>query len=760
MSFRAENMIRRFGLPALALLAAAVVVYFLAQAEIRWKNDAAPNGTIAAAQGEPHPMLAHEELPDPGAFERVAETDVLALSFDAVSGHFIVTDKRNGAVWHSYPNPEHWERETITGVWKHHLRSPLMIQTLDFATFNARPQITNWISANGVIEDFALVDGGFRLTYVFPAVGISVPVEVRIVDDRVDVTVLDEGIREGNNGLLWVRAFPFFGASHTTGDGGYFLIPDGSGAIVRFPQAGTANLTKIYKESIYGQDLSYLVNESSRRRVTMPVYGMNLGDRGFLAIVENGEEYADIIASPAGVYSSYNWIGSEMRYRSPYRQVTNRNKGTSFTTYDSGQRFGTDRTVRYYLLEGKQSSYAGMAERYRKYLMEEKGYERISAGASVPLHLTLVGGDRESGLIGDRYVAMTSSSEAMEIVQTLYGMGVENMSVNLLGWQKGGFTAFGAALPIEAKLGGNEGVRNFVDYVHSLEFEVTYGVNYLLNNTGSHGFSSRYSAMRDLSGTILNYTDWYVNQLPLASHRFVERYFDDDLRRIAALGFDGITFGQGYSYGGGLGQYLLSDYNTAHGTNRSEAKRLQAELFEKASGMFSSVGATASNMYVNRSVGHIYGMADDYSYDLFSERAVPFLQIALHGLATYSSAYINEREAYQDQLLRDLEYGALPSFIFTYNPTHLLNDSYGLRLYSSQYEQWIERAVQQYQIYNDALRSVQDRFIVGHEMLAPGVYKTSYENGVDIIVNYNEFPYEAEGAVVEGKGYAVKEERP
>lgn len=752
---RAATLTRRWVIPAL-LIAAALYVFM--QVDIRWKGDPPPLGSALAANAAANPLLGNEELPDAGTFEHIAETDTLILSFDGMSGHFLVTDKRNGAVWHSYPNPEQWEQETIAGVWKHHLRSPIMIQTLDFSTFGARPQITNWISANGAIEDYTPIAGGVRLTYAFPGLGVSIPMEIRIEDDYVEMNIRDGGIREANHGLLWVRPFPFFGAERTDGGGGYFLIPDGSGAIVSFKGAGSPNTTKIYKESIYGQDLAYLDNASSRNRITMPVYGMNLGERGFLAVVENGEEYADVIASPAGVYSSYNWIGNEMRYRSPFRQVINRNKGTSFTTYDKEQRFGADRTVRYYLLTGEQSTYAGMASRYRRYLMEEHGYERISATSSIPLHLSLVGGDKERGLIGDRYVAMTTSSQAMEIVQTLYGMGIEYMNVNLLGWQKGGFTSFGSLLPIEARLGGDEGVRSFIDYVHSLESTVMYGANYVVNNTGAHGFSSRYSAMRDMSGTILNYTDWYVNQLAFVSHRFLERYFDNDMRRISELQFDGIAFGQGYLYGGGLGQYLISDYNSSHGSSRSEAKRLQAEFVRRASETFSSVGASASSMYVNQSVGHIYGMADDYSYDLFSDRSVPFLQIALHGLTTYSSAYINEREAYRDQLLRDLEYGALPSFIFTYEPTHRLNDSYGLRLYSSQYKEWVDRAVQQYQIYSEALQEVQDRFIVDHRSLAPGVFLTSYENGVQIVVNYNDSSYDAGGRLVEGKGYAVLKE--
>ncbi|TLS51869.1 hypothetical protein FE782_13250 [Paenibacillus antri] len=734
----------------------AALIYLAMTTDIRWSSEGAtappPAATVEAVQ---NPMSGHEELPSEGRFEQVAETDTLVLRVDPGSGHFMVTDKRSGNLWHSYPNPEHWKDETIGGIWKDHLRSPVMIQTLDFTRHNARPELTNWISANGAIRDYEPIEGGVRLTYAFTDVQVSIPVEIRIRDDYIETKIVNERIQEAKNGLLSVRLFPFFGAEHSVGQDGYLFIPDGSGAIMNFSKS-SRNKMNLYKEPIYGPDFAYRTDESSRHMVRMPVFGMKSGDNGFLSIVEGGEEYADIVASPAGVYSLYNWIGTEMRYRSPFEQVTNRHRETSYLAYDEERRFGSDRVVRYYVLTGEQSTYAGMASRYRQYLMEEQGYERIvPEQRSIPLQVSLIGGDREEGLFMDAYVPMTTSSQAMEIVNTLYGMGVERMSINLLGWQKDGFTSFGDVLPVDSRLGGNEGVRHFVDFAHSLGFPVSYGVNYVLNNSGAHGFSSRHSAMRDMSGTIMNFEDWYENDLPMASLRFVERYFDEDLREISKLGFDGVTFGHGYGYGGGLGQWLISDFNTRYGSSRSEAMALQAQFYRQAAERFSTVNASYSAQYVNAYADHIFGMVDDYSYDLFSNRAVPFMQIALHGLLTYSSRYVNDRGEYQEQFLRDLEYGALPSFAFTHEPTHRMNDSYSLRMFSTQYEDWAEKAVQQYQAYNEAQRDLQDRFIVNHRSLANDVFETTYENGTRIVVNYGSAPYAVGTRHVEARGYLI-----
>lgn len=748
-----EHLPQTVGFLILLVLAAGMLLNM----EIKWKaEEESAVGEAKFAAGGVNPLLSHEELPDPARFEPVAETDALILRFDQGTGHFIVTDKRSGKDWHSFPNPEHWADETIGGIWKHHLRAPVMIQTLEFEKRNARPEMTNWISANGTIQDFQRIPNGVKLTYILTDAEVAIPVEITVRDDYVETKIVDDAIVEGKKGLLWVRLFPFFGSLHTTAEEGYFLIPDGSGAIMSFVDA-SRNSVNMYREPIYGHDPAYRSDESSRHPVLMPVFGLMSGDGGFLSVVTEGEEYTNILASPAGVYSLYNWITAEMRYRSPYEQVTNRHRNRSFLTYDADHRFGSDRAVRYFLLTEEQSTYAGMASRYRQYLIEEQGFQRLTPEPNIPLHLSLIGGDRESGTFLDRYVPMTTSSQAMNIVETLYGMGVENMAVNLIGWQKGGYTSFGSVLPVDPRLGGNEGMKSFIDFAHSLDFPVTYGVNYLLNNTGAHGFFSRYSAMRDMSGTILHYGDWYGNSLPLVSHRFLASYFAEDLARLKALNFDGLTFGHGYGYGGGLGQFLVSDYNNRIGSSRSEAMELQADYYRQAAETFPMISSTATGQYVNAYVNHIYDLADDYSYDLFSDRSVPFLQIALHGLVTYSSVYINERSEYEEQRLRDLEYGALPSFAFTHEPTFEMNDSYSLRMFSTQYEDWAEKAVREYQIYNRVLAGVQDQFIVNHRMLAEDVFETTYENGTRVIVNYRPSPYRDGSLQVDARGYLVVE---
>lgn len=734
-----------------------LVVIMLFQVEIKFKTEAEVVRQVDVDTSVQNPMQEHDNMPNEADFKQVAESDALILKFDEISGHFIVEDKRNGNVWHSYPNPEYWEDESIGGIWRQHLRSPVMIQTLDFDRYNSRPRISNWIGDNGKISGLEQIDGGVRLVYELTNTLVKIPVEITIKDDYVQTKIVDEGIEEGQYGLLWVRLFPFIGAEHSAGQDGYLFVPDGSGALISFNQT-QRNQNKIYKESIYGTDYAFNTTQSSRNTILMPVYGIKSNDnKAFLAIVEEGAEYMDVIGSPAGVYSDYNWVAAEARYRSPFRQVTNRAMNRGFITYEEDHRFHADRTVRYYFMDTDQTDYAGMANRYRQYLMEEKGFERIQPDTDdIPMFLTIVGGDQEEGMFTNRFVKTTTTSQAMEMVRKLHGLGIENMNINMLGWQRNGYNEFGRQMPVDRRLGGNDGMKDFIDYAHSLGFPVSYGVNFTINNSNAHGFIERYHGMRDLSGTVLRQRDWINNQLTLVSHNYLDTYFEDRLGQIRDLGFDGITFGGGYTYAPGLGSLLLSDYSDRYGATRTESVAIQEKFYETAANMFDIVNSTKSFQYVNGYSNHIYELTDDFSYDLFSQKAVPFIQIALHGLVTYTSQYINEREEYTTQFLRDLEYGTVPSFIFTHEPTEALRFSYGLRLFSTQSSSWENEAVQQYQIFNEVLGDVQDQFIVNHRQLANNVFETTYENGKRVIVNYsNSRSYIADGVNVEPRSYAV-----
>ena len=74
------------------------------------------------------------------------------------------------------------------------------------------------------------------------------------------------------------------------------------------------------------------------------------------------------------------------------------------------------------------------------------------------------------------------------------------------------------------------------------------------------------------------------------------------------------------------------------------------------------------------------------------------------------------------------------------------------------YSRWLTEAAQAYREVRPLLQSVSGVCIRSHRQLAHEVYETVYENGVRVIVNYNEAQVDAHGETVPGMGYLILEE--
>ncbi|MCS7459776.1 DUF5696 domain-containing protein [Paenibacillus doosanensis] len=733
----------------LLLIAVAVL---LANAKFEFRTPPEARNIMAGQDSSAPPQKGIQaQLPKDSDFKTVAESDALRLKMDAGTGHFIVEDKRNNNVFRSYPDPQYWAQEKISENWKKHLASPLMVQYVDFSKSILQAKETNIPAESGKVKDVRTIPGGFALTYEFPETGFTIPVEVKIEKDYVETKVVREGIKETKMGLVWVRLFPFFGAEYSAGQDGYMLIPDGAGALIRFKD-NQLNVNKLYDESVYGQDNTFAGLSNNRNKIIMPVFGMKTGSKGFLAVLQDGEEYANVVASPSGVLSGYNWITTTMNFRSSFLQFTSRNSPDEwgFVDYNKNELFGSDRVVRYYILGSEQADYVGMAQKYRDYLMNEKGVQRTSAkNADLPMHVDIIGGDREKGIVTDRYIPLTSTGEATEMVHSLYDKGIRNMSLMFMGWQKDGYSSFGESLPADPRVGGDKGMKAFIADAHSKGFPVYLDTEYGMNNTGAGGFDEKFHAVVNLAGRKLNLNPLYNNaRVPVTSDKFAAEMVSKQLAAYKELGVDGLGVNR-------IGQRLFSDYNSSYGSHRDEARDVQESILKNIKETLGGVIGNQSSFYALPEINHIQNLVYDHSYDLFTDEAVPFAQIAAHGLITYSSEYVNNRQEDINDFLRDIEYGAAPSFVFTRAETKEFVNAYGIRYYNTHFADWADMAAEQYKQYNEALGDVQNQFITSHRTIAPNVKETTYENGKRIVVNYGIEPYRSEGMEVPAQNFVV-----
>jgi hypothetical protein len=689
-------------------------------------------------------------LPAEGGFEQLAESSNLKLLADKATAHFQVINKSTGKVWRSYPDPQYWKDETVPNTWKNNLTSPIMVEYVNAKNYKSSSVTAGLIENQGYLENFQATATGFTVTFALPKVEFTIPIEVSLHDDYVETRIIDSGIVEGALSLLNIKLYPLFGAEPSVGQEGYILLPDGSGSLINFAQDRIMQQLT-YNESVYGPDLSYYNENTGRQRIGMPVYGIKSGDQAFVAIISQGEAFANVYAAPSGAVGRSNWATTEWQYRKRFFQSVSKSTGEGFYTY-SGDKFITDaRATRYYPLLPEKSNYVGMAEAYRNYLIHEQGVKPLAAPKKdIPLYVDIVGADIEKGLFADSYLKATSTAEATELVRQIYELGIQHLQINFAGWQQDGYSTHGGYFPVDKRLGGNDGMRSFISFAHSLNIPVYLTANYTLNTNGDDRFWWRRDGLRNLAGTVLEEqrnADQDVGKF--VSPKFYEKVVSADLNDYKSLGADGIY------YEAGIGQQVNTDFNSRYRASRADVVEVQRSILKKSKEALGSIAANNVNFYALDQIDHVHRLTDDYSYDVFISEEIPFAQIVLHGLRTYTLEWSNLRDEFGDEFLRSIEYGAYPAYVLSGDKAADLRKSYSLWYYSLNYKDWIDDLEGEYARSNEALAAVQDEYITAHRELAPKVKETVYGSGYRIVVNYNETDYSKDGVFVPAKDFVV-----
>jgi hypothetical protein len=78
-------------------------------------------------------------------------------------------------------------------------------------------------------------------------------------------------------------------------------------------------------------------------------------------------------------------------------------------------------------------------------------------------------------------------------------------------------------------------------------------------------------------------------------------------------------------------------------------------------------------------------------------------------------------------------------------------------LLSIEYKGWFDDAVAIYHEVSSVLDKVRGQSIVNHEKLDEGIFRTTYENGLAVVVNYTDEDYSHDGITVAAKSYSVLE---
>lgn len=589
-------------------------------------------------------------------------------------------------------------------------------------------------------------------------------VEYKLEGDSLLVKVPTEEIYYSDDFPVHQISFlRFFGAAGAEEEGSIF-VPDGSGALIHFNN-GKTNVPS-YQQSVYGQDLALLQDDDVRMNevIRLPVFGLIKKQSAMLGIIEEGAASATISADVSGRLNNYNFV---------YPTFTLINKDdVSLQAEDQErslprfqeERMKSDFSVRYVFLTGEEATYSGMAQYYQNYLVENgllRENQQAASSEDVPFYVQLIGSiNKQQHFAGVPYQALeplTTFEQAETILDQLMENDVNHLKVNYIGWFNKGFNhRVPTEIQVDRAIGGKKGLESFIQYAEEHDIRV-YPETAMLQVHNASGFKPRTEASRTLTNLptatypvnrALKERDQTKDPQYALSPRYVEDYTEQFIEEFRSFETTGLALRD-------LADVLNSDFRRNEQIDRFESEQTSVQALNMLHEQDLEMMANGGNLYALPYLTDVINVPLGHTGFKIQDETIPFYQMVLRGYVDYATApfnlstYLND----QDYILKVLEYGSHINFQWIYQSNDELKNTSFDHLYAVNYERWLDRAVEIYHEVNEVLKQVEGETIRSHERLADQVYRTMYDNGVYVIVNYGLEPITIDGQTIEPQGY-------
>ncbi len=643
---------------------------------------------------------------------------------------------------------------------------------------------------------------GYEGTTKAPAL-FKLALEYTVDAQGLTVRLPANGIRfdESLYQLDSITVLPYMGAGKSA-NGGYNFFPDGSGALFDYKELNNGSNTTLAAQ-VYGTDFAYhKLTGKHQETVRYPVFGSvenwkggktvtdydNLisaaqkdedgniikpavygtkviqteEDRGFLAIIEEGDSMAQIATAHLNASSEYSAM--QMTFFPRPSDTYNMSDAISVGQNTdikvvSSRKYVGNYKIRYIMLtddeiaaENRVSNYyecswVGMAEAYRDYLEYAGVIERMTeetADANIPLYIETFGTVETVEKILSMPVNVMTPLTTFEDIKTMYNelseavnkeMGVDkedekaftNINFKLTGYANGGmYSTVPYHLNWEESVGGAAGFEELVEYAREEGFGIFPDFDFAyINQTElfdgvtllDHAvktIDNRYTSRRAYDATYQTYVGYYELAIsPAFFARFVTK-FSINYMKYNPMGISVST----------LGTDLNSDFDEEDPYNREDAMQFtisalrQLSLLKNEYDESMQVMVNGGNSYTLKYVDHIVNAPLNSSNYNAAGNTVPFIGMVLHGYKNYAGTPINEEGNLNAALLRAIENGSGLYFMLSYQNTDVLKEFDRLsENYSIRYDIWKDDVVAMYSELNKLMSDLQTKLIIDHDFL-------------------------------------------
>lgn len=697
-----------------------------------------------------------------------AANQKLSLLVNEETGTFAVRNRLNGSVIWSNPYDADGDEHTASASKREELKSALLINAVKVSDSEAAGTVIRSAdSSTGVSTTVEKTENGFRAEVDFPIQGIRVPYYVTLYDDYFEVSAAvneiyemefddPENAEDSTASIVDLDLFPNLYAAYADEDG-YFVIPDGSGALINFNN-GKLHASE-YSQKIFGRDYSRVLDTAPAKteQAYFPILGMVKENEALLEVVTEGAAYATVRASVSDQRATgYNAGGFQFSLRTNDRYFMGAINSSALRAYEQTKIPEERVTVRYYPISKEGASYMDIADRYREYLLDEGLMEKKEFDG-VPLYIDLYGGTiKERSIAGFPFKLRTPATtykQAKTILEEMKERGADNLIVTYNDFNDAGLTdKIPDSADIAEALGGEKEFKALCDYCAQEDILLAPSADLMEFSRSGNGFSKTGDAVIGVAKSYSTQGEFELAfgtphptrraHFILAPERFEDAY-DKYLSGISAMGVWAVSTANSASI-------LYSDFRQSESrkTSRQQTIDILKRCYEKIKESGFEFVTSACNEYALKYADYIRNVPISSSGFDISDCDIPLYEILIHGYIPYTSRALNASSTSDEMLLKLLVTGTPPHYDLMFENPNEFTDSEYDTLYYTSFDGYSETAAQTYTLFNEYIQQVYDSPITDFNIVG-NMWECKFENGYTILVDFENYTAAINGRFIE-----------
>ena len=427
-----------------------------------------------------------------------------------------------------------------------------------------------------------------------------------------------------------------------------------------------------------------------------------------------------------------------------------------------------DIVLRVYTLTGEEADYSGVARKYRrlqeqklrlKPLAERAGQEpeiayaldnmpviRIRMGwKPVPTRVPEQNPENEPPM----HVACTFE-QVEGLMEAMKRQGIERAELCLVGWNRKGHDGrWPQVFPVEPELGGEEGLKKLTAHAERLGYRVVCHTN----NSDAYSVADCWDPddiIREKAGGMsVNNVYWSGGRMyNLCPRMAYEKYQPADYERMKDIGFRGFHY---------IDVLTIvpprSCFHRDHPLNAEQTAGFINRILARARAQFGGAASEGGLDFAAANLDYALYVGFNLTQGLppVADELIPLWQLVYHGYI-FSNPWaetVNYVIKGPVNRLRFHEFGGMPTIYlnsrFVEDGKNWMGD---VDLHCATQAQQEESARQIKRELDDCapLAGRQTAFMERHDKLAEGVYRTTYSDGWQVLVNLNDHDYR-DGAI-------------